>query len=172
VQLLDALLDLRHIAVALVREENLGAGDADVAPHQIAAAQERDDLLGLAGMLEGAREQVAESRRHRQEGHRQPDRGLGHRAHRRVTADRHEMRERRGGRPRPPHELAQTAKHLHARRVAFLLEPFAHVTSDEEAATIARAGGHDDVNPFRHRWRSGGRSCDRAGDHGRRSSRT
>jgi len=137
VQLLDAFLDPRHIAVALVREEYLGADDAHVAPHQITAAQELDDLLGLAGMLEGAREQVAEARRYRQEGHGQSDRGLGYRAHRRVPANRDEMRESRGSCPRPLHELAQAAKHLHARRVTFLLESLAHVTRDGQPATIA-----------------------------------
>jgi len=148
---LDVLLDARQVSVARMREEHLAPGHAHVGPDQIAAAEERDDLVGLAGMLEGAREEVAEARRHRHEGHRQPDRGRSRGAHRRVAADREEMGEGGAARHRPLDELAQRAKCLHARLVAFPREPLSRVSGDGHRAASARARRHDDLNPGRHR---------------------
>jgi len=88
---LDVLLNTRQIPIALVREEYLASDDAHVGPYQIALSEERDDLVGVVRVLEGAGEEVAEAGRHRHERHREPHGGLGGGAQGRVATDRHEI---------------------------------------------------------------------------------
>jgi len=169
---LDVLLDTRQIPIALVREEYLAADDAHVGPHQITLFEERDDLVGITGMLEGTREQVAEAGGHRHERHREPHGGLGGGAQGRVAADRHEIRERRAAGLRPLDQLTERAKRLHHGRVAFALEALAHIARDRNRAAGARARRHDDLNQRRHRAGGSGANAGHRADQRRRRSRT
>jgi len=169
---LDVLLDTRQIPIALVREKYLASDDTHVGPHQIALSEERDDLVGITGMLEGAGEQVAEAGGHRQERHREPHGGLGGGTQGRVAADRHEMRERRAARFRPLDQLTERAKRLQHGRVAFVLQALAHVARDRKRPAGARARRHDDLNQRRHLAGGSGANAGHRADQRRRRSRT
>jgi len=161
-ELLDFFLDARQKAVALVREEHSALGDADVAPDEIAGAQERDDLDRIVRMLERAREQIAEARGHGHIGHGQPDSGRRRGAHGRVAADCDQIRKIGAARLRPPDEVVQCSKGLHPRREALLRELLSHGSGDGHGTSIARAGRHDDLNRRRHRIRRSGAGKPRA----------